>query len=452
MIDWSVRLKLKYKYEQKIGYARGSLWAPFHAVGMVARIQGDVCTERVESALCKLEILYPPLAGRVQLEDDGSAWLTTEGVGKFPLEVRPRTSDDDWAKLFLEQEKIPFVFERGPLARFFLLRGHQCSDLIVIAPHVVCDGYSMTFVISDMVSLLNDPDRMMTPPPLPPVATWQTISHAPLDNLFLRSSIKVLNRLWPRSRAVLRQDEYEEICRCYWARRRNGLLAFELSPLETSDLLARCRQHGVSVTGALIAAFLLGQADIGSAGQTTRRKVKVAVNIRDRMIQSPGRVVGVYASNIDLTMRARPGTAFWELARESHTRLHKALNDRSRILWPLALGELDPLITDTFLAALSTDRWDRQLGLFTRFVRMGGLAPDLDVSNIGRIDLPELDTPHRLETFLPLPPLMPGSRIALNVLTVDGRMNVILKFQLDQLDSAAVSTIKDRALSYLSGA
>jgi len=66
---------------------------------MAARIQGSPPTEVVKAALSKLQILYPPLASRVRVEEDGSAWLTTEGVDEYPLEVRLRTSDDDWARL-----------------------------------------------------------------------------------------------------------------------------------------------------------------------------------------------------------------------------------------------------------------------------------------------------------------------------------------------------------------
>jgi hypothetical protein len=418
---------------------------------MVARIQGDVPTGLLEAALRKLQTLYPPLASRVRVEEDGTAWLTTEGVGECPLEVRSRTSGDDWAKIFLEQERVPFAFSRGPVARFFLLRGDQSSDLVAIAPHVVCDGYSMTHVMSDAVALLNDPGRVVTRPSPPPAVTWQTMPHSARDDLLLRGFVRVFNRAWRDSRVVLYQDKYEELHRQYWARQQNGLLAFELSPAETSDLVARCRQRGVTVTGALVAAFLLARADVRPATQAARYEISVAVNIRDRLVQPPGRVVGVYASSIDLAIPFKAGTSFWELAREGYARIHKALNDRPRILRPLVLEELDPLIADAFVAAVSTDQWSRELGLLSRFIKVRGETRCLDVSNIGRIDLPEVGTPYRLETLLPFPPLVPGGGIALNVLTVDGQMNVILKFQLDELDGSAVTRIRDRALSYMSG-
>ena len=438
-------------YEEKIGYARASLWAPFHAVGLVARIKGDVPTEQVEAALRKLQILYPPLASRVRLEKDGAAWLTTQGVEACALDVRSGAADGDWKGLFLEQERMPFAFERGPLARFFLLRGLLCSDLIAIAPHVVCDGYAMTQVMSDAITLLNDPNRIVNRPAPTPALTWQSVQHAASDNLFLIGLIKAVNCLWHFSKANIRQAEYEEVQRTYWKHRQYGLLAFELSPAQTSDLLSRCKQHGVMVTGALVAAFLLAQGSARTATLAPLCDVTVAVNIRNRMVQPPGRVMGLYASNISLSMRPRPATRFWELARRCHARIHKALEDRPRLLLPLALGELAPAFSDPGLMAMSSGTLARRMGPLARLVKFEGLNPNLDVSNIGRVELPEASTPYCPVTFQPLPPLWPGGGLALNVLTVNGQMNVVLKFRLDQLDQAAVIRIKESALGYLLG-
>jgi hypothetical protein len=439
-------------YRQKIAYARASLWAPFYAVGMAARIQGAVPTGLLEDALRKLQILYPPLASCVRMEQDGSAWLTTEGVGEFPLEVRPRNSDDDWLKTFLEQERLPFSFGCGPVARFILLRGERVSDLVAIVPHVICDGYSMTFVMTDIIALLNDPERVVKRPLPPPAVSWQTVKHSMRDNLLLRGLAGAVSRLWPGKRLVLHQDKYEELHRRYWARQQNGALVFGLSPAETFDLAARCKRQGVSITGALMAAFLLAQAEVQPGKGAARREVSVAVNIRDRLIQPPGRVVGVFASSVDLTMRSKAGESFWELARQGHTRIHKSANNRAQILKPMVLDELDPKIVDAMVAAVSTDRWSPDFRLFTSFVKIKGEARCLNLSNIGRIDIPELGAPYRLENILPFPPLFPGGGMMLNVLTVDGKMNIILKFNQNELDCVAVSKIRDRALSYMASA
>jgi hypothetical protein len=436
-------------YEQKIAYARASLWAPFYAVGMAARIHGAVPTDLLKAALQKLQTLYPTLASRVRLEQDGAAWLTTEGVGEFLLDVRNRTSDNDWIEVFLEQERIPFPFDCGPVARFFLLRGDQTSDLVAIVPHVISDGYSMTYVMCDLVALLNDPHREVTRPMPPTPVSWQNVVHSTSDNLILRVLARGFNHAYPGKRTVLDQNGYKQLHQRYWARQQNGVLAFAVTPAEVSDLSRRCRQHGISVTGALMAAFILAQADIKPSINSSRSEISVAVNIRDRMVQPPGRVIGVFASSIDMQLCSISGSSFWELARQAHAQIHKSINDRSQILMPLVLEDLDPTIADAFVAAVSTDEWSPELRLMTRFIKIKGEARCLNISNIGRIDLPELGNPYRLENILPFPPLVPGGRMTLNVLTVNGRMNLIMKFRQDELDSAIATQVRDRALSYL---
>jgi hypothetical protein len=417
---------------------------------MVARIHGDVPPKRLQAALRKVQMLYPPLACRIQLDEDGSAGLTSEGVEACPLEVYPMAASDDWAKLFLEQERIPFAFDRGPIGRFFLLRGQHTSDLMAIAPHVICDGYAMTHVITDTIALLNNPEQTVVPALPSPAITWRSASHSPADHLLIRGAIQAINRLWPKKWGGLDQKSYEQVHQVYWAARQNNLLAFELPPAETAGLLTRCRQRGVTVNSALVAAFLLALADARSNGQPPICDITVAVNIRNRLVQPPGRVLVICASNFNLTICPGAAASVWELTHRVHNRIHRFLNDRSRPLWPLALGELKPTIADRMLAALSTGRLEKKLGLLARLVKIGGMHPNLDVSNIGRLDLPEVDGPFRLQTILPLPPLAPGGGLALNVLTVNNQMNVILKYRLDQLDSRQVSTLRDLALSYLS--
>ncbi len=446
-------MHLEYtNHDQKIVYARASLWAPFYAVGMAARIQGNLPVELVKGALRKLRILYPPLASRVRVEDSGAAWLTTEGVGEFPLEVYPRTSDDDWAKIFLEQEKVPFAFGSGPVARFCLLRDDRVSDLVAIAPHVVCDGYSLAHVMWQAVALMNDPGRLVAPPSASPAVDWQTVPDSARTNLHLRGIVQLVNFAWPDHRVVLHQDGYEELHRRYWTRQQNGMLAFSLSPSKTASLAARCRSHGVAVTGALVAAFLLAQAAVQPARQTARSEISVSINIRDRITPNPGLAVGVYASSIDLALPLKSDTSFWELAREVHTRLHKSLGNRAQVYKPMVLNDLDPSLADTLIAAVAAEKPGLEVGIFTRFFKIKGEARSLNMSNIGRLDLPDAGASYPLENLMTLPPLVPGGGMALSVLTLNGQMHIVMKFQQDRLDAGAAAGIRDRALDYLSAA
>lgn len=437
-------------FEQKIVYARASLWIPFYTVGMVARITGKVPVKLVEDSLKKLFILYPPLVSRIRLESDGSAWLTTKNVDKPSLEIRKKTSDEDWANLFLEQERIPFPFEKGPVTRFFLLSGEESSDLVSIVPHVVCDGYSMTLVMNDAVAIINNPNMEVTQPDLPPSVTWKTIPHAFSDQFFLRGLIRTLNLTWSSSKKILRQQEYEEAHQFYWQHQETDLLSFMLTAEQTSDLSKRCKNKGVSVTGALVAAFIMAQNEICPGTLPAKREISVAVNLRDRMSQQPGHTMGIYASSIDIAIRSNPNLTYWELAKDGHKKIHRAMKNRSKILMPMVLDEMNPAILDGFVLAMAKDQWTDGFEIFNRFVKVRGNMRALNVSNIGRIDLPKCEGAYPLVTLLPFPPLAPGGGMSLNVLTVNGRMNIILKFKPEGIICRPkVIQLKEKALEYL---
>ena len=434
---------------QKIEYARASLWAPFYTVGMTARIQGDVPPDLVKEILPKLQILYPPLASRVQIDKDGTAWLTTEGVKDCHLEVRPWTTEDDWAKTFLEQERVPFAFSKGPIARFFLLRGATCSDLIAIVPHVIGDGYSMTLVMKEAVNLLNNPDRLVKRPSPPPAVTWQTMPHSVIDHLPLRALLGTVNHLWPNNRTALNQDRYAELHRAYWARQQAGFLYFKLGPEDTSQLIRRCKQHGISVTGALIAAFLLAEVDMQPAWRPDPWKISVAMNIRERMLQPPNGAMGMYVSVVNLGMQLKAKVSFWELAHQAHLKIHRGMNNRPHILRPLVMEQLDPSIADSAVSAISTGRLGGKSGLLSHFLKESEDKCRLNVSNIGRISLPEAGMPYTLETLLPFPPLVPFSGPSLNVLTMNDQMNIILRYHQEAWKDIPIAHVRDRVISYL---
>jgi NRPS condensation-like uncharacterized protein len=436
-------------FTQKIEYARMSLWAPFYAVGMVARIQGDVPPGLLKVALRKLSILYPPLASRVLMQSNGDAYLTTEGVGDFTLEVRSKKSDCDWEKVVLEQEQVPFSIERGPLTRFFLLRNSHSSDLIVIAPHVICDGYSMTHVMYDLVSLLNDPDKIVTQPDQHLAVTWKTVQHSFLSNLLLRGFVRFYNQMYTKQTPVMNQERYEELYSNFWARHHNNFFSLSLSPSETNALLSRCKQHQLAVTGALFAANFLTQTDLNLVPAGPDYSISIPVNIRKWMHQQPEKVIGVFASSVEIKLPIKSKSSFWELARLAHTKIHKVIKNRSRILRVLVLDDLNPLIADNIIAALSTEKFSDLPKLLTHYVKLDPKTRYITISNIGRIHLPSAGRTYPLETLLPLMPTGPGYKHSICALTVNDQMHLALRFHQLHLDEATLAQIKERMMYYL---
>lgn len=436
-------------FTQKIEYARMSLWAPFYAVGLVARIRGDVPPELLKEVLPKLGILYPPLASRVVVRPGGDAFLTTEGVGGFKLEVRAKSSDHDWEKVVLTEERVPFHIAHGPLARFFLLRNEHSSDLVVIAPHVISDGNAMTHVMHDLVMLLNDPEKIVAQPGVFPSVNWDTVQHSICNNLLLRGIVRIYNQMHVNQALMINQEHYETLYSSFWSRHNNSFTSLSLSPSETKAMLKRCKQHQLAVTGVLFAAYFLTLTELKLISQGSDYTISIPVNIRNWMHEQPGKALGVYASSVEIKLPMKRKISFWELARFAHIKIHKTIKNRARALRTLVLDDLNPLIADNIIAALATEKIDDLPKLLTHFIKLDPDSRSMTISNIGRIQLPDCGTTYPLETLLPLMPTGPGYKHSICALTVNDQMHLALRLHQHQLDKATIAQIKARMLAYL---
>ncbi len=436
-------------FTKRIEYARSTLWALFYAVGMTARVQGEVSQELVKEAINKLIILYPSLASRVFIESDGKATLTTQGVPEFRLDVREKLSDNEWASVFLEQERLPFNIESGPISKFFLLKGQTSSDLIIIVPHIICDGYSMTQVMWEAVSLINNPNRGITLPPQAPSVTWKNICHKPWDNLFLRIFTNVYNHLSSNKKIIIDQTKYREIYQSYWENRENRILTYQLSVEGTSKIVSKCKKFGIAVTSALFAAYFQAQLDLNLVKRKSSYKISIPVNIRNHMITPPGNALGVYASALELNILIDQNLSIWEIAQKTHQQIHRLIMKPQRIFRTLVLEELDPRIADFFITSISTRNFQQIPKLLFHYINLKDDARLMTISNIGRVELPDAGREYPLKKLFPMPPSVPGNRLTINPLTYDGRMALVLKYPKSQYNNVTITRIGDRALAYL---
>jgi hypothetical protein len=113
------------------------------------------------------------------------------------------------------------------------------------------------------------------------------------------------------------------------------------------------------------------------------------------------------------------------------------------------MEQLDPSIADSAVSAISTGRLGDKFGLLSHFLKESEDKCRLNVSNIGRINLPEAGKPYTLETLLPFPPLVPFSGPSLNILTTNNQMNFILRYHLETWNDATITKVRDQVISYL---
>ena len=155
-------------YERKVtGAERFFSHAPFSTVTMVARIKGKVTEEVLQNAVQKVQQRHALLRVRVQDEQNGELWFTSDGVQEIPIEILPRKFENDWIKIHAEASKIPYEFESRPAIRFILVQSPDVSELIILCHHIICDGMSLTYLARDLLAYLGDPAREVDVLPAP---------------------------------------------------------------------------------------------------------------------------------------------------------------------------------------------------------------------------------------------------------------------------------------------
>jgi len=166
-------------------HTRGESLAPFYAVGMTVRIQEKyhrVTQGRFTQATDPVPSLGKPRAhGKRRYRLVNYRWC-----GRFTARGPVQNIRRRLGKNLPRAREHPVRIRLRSSCRFFLLRDDQVSDLVAIIPHVICDGFSMTYVMCDIVALLNDPNRLVTQPKPPMPVSWENIQHFPHDNLLLR--------------------------------------------------------------------------------------------------------------------------------------------------------------------------------------------------------------------------------------------------------------------------
>jgi hypothetical protein len=218
------------------------------------------------------------------LDQEGQAWLVTEQVSDFELQVYEKRGDLDWLERISEQNRMPFRMNVGPLARFMLLTSESSSDLVLYMYHVMSDGLSGVYVMEDLLSLIGEPEKELPPLP-PPVDIVKSIPpnverHVPW---IMRFVIGRMNARWRKSKIAFSDDDFVKVQEKRYEERDRTIL-LSLTAEETSALAEKCRMRGVTVNSVLLTALLAAKYAVPALTKVIPDTLHAAVNLRDKLM------------------------------------------------------------------------------------------------------------------------------------------------------------------------
>ena len=240
-------------YARKVtGAERFFSHAPFSTVTMVARIKGQVTEEMLRNAVEKVQQRHTLLRVRIKDSQDGNIWFTSQGVQEIPIEVVPRKTENDWIAVHAEGCKVPYDFANRPAIRFILVQSEDVSELIILCHHTICDGMSLAYLARDLMVHLGDPNAEPQVMAAPEPISLENIPSDVAPSGLIKYFINKIKQKWAEEYVSFDQEDYEALNKAYWENFTHEILSVELTEVETSELVARCRQENVTVNTAII--------------------------------------------------------------------------------------------------------------------------------------------------------------------------------------------------------
>jgi NRPS condensation-like uncharacterized protein len=461
------------KYERRVTSAeRFFMYSPFSIVTLVARIKGNVTDEMLKNAVVKVQQQHALLRARIKYDDNHRQWFTSQDVQKIPIEIVPRTSENDWIKIHAEASKIPFEFETLPAIRFILIQSQEVSELIILCHHIICDGMSLAYLARDLMVHLGDPAREADVFPAPPAMDLDNLPSDVTQSGLVKFLINRMNQQWAEECVFFDQEDYQTLTKAYWDNYTHELFSIELSEDETSALVARCREEMVTMNSALTTAFGGAQSFV-LGDKPYHQNFAVGTNLRDHLPNPPGEGMGYYAGAVELKFKYNHKRSFWENARKFHQDFQKKYTNKNMFGDILNWLYLDPTLMEAFhfkklgkLVTKDSPRYEK-LSAFSkeedvvfRVLKRDKLESlerkywGIAITNLGRLDFPKTYSALELDRMI----MQPGGGIPLaNVnlvlgsVTCSGKLSIVVEYTKEAVDTGTVEKIKDKAMAFLLG-
>ena len=379
------------------------LWSPYSDVSMVTRINGNVSEERIRSALDVILQMHPLVGAKVVFDENYNAWFSTGNVIKPFFKTVNRVSDTQWLDELQHEITIPFNPETGPMIRFILVHSEMVSDLVVICNHSICDGMSLVYLIRDLLNSYTNPEQEIKV--INPVDIMDFLPKGgfSLQSVMMKLIIGHANRKWEKNPYYFDHKDAVAIQEAYWEKYKFNTVLLELEPSQTKDLLKKCRNKGVSIGSAVIAAFIAAHEDIVGPFVKNQKQLWVPFDLRRHATTPIDDVFCLCMGAPQLSYTYKAKKPFWENAAVLHNEIHKKVQklDSNTIETPNSHPTLmDALSSFALLKEIVPDAYDKTENLkqyshdtrnitFSFAKRSKTMAPGAIPSNLGGLGIPE---------------------------------------------------------------
>lgn len=380
---------------------RANLFEPNVYISMIVKLSGDLQSEEIEQAVYKAYEANEATMSKIMLEENGDAYYEKMGSSGCKFNI----DNCSWKGLLHQSEKRPFALNEGELVRTFLTKENEQLILLIHAHHLVGDGQSVLILINDIVSSMNKQS----------LAYKSMLS---VDRTFLEKRaklgkgtklyIKWINQKWQKNARTFTWDDYFAIHRKYW---NEYVSEIEWITYDTKELKAKCPK-GFTINSYMITELLREHPKCEVVG------IPVSIREDKGMSNQTSGIAVKYKYNFKRT--------FAENVNRVHKAIYKKLKNRTmKYFILLFMEQLYPSLID---AVLLQSHGCYQNNLTEKMAKVmgyiGDRGRDLGVTNLNKIDIPNVHERFVIEDIMFVPPKISYAKKVIGISTYADKLIV----------------------------
>jgi NRPS condensation-like uncharacterized protein len=317
---------------------------------------------------------------------------------------------------------------------------------------------------------LGDPARGVEALPAPAPISLDNLPSDVSQSGLVKFFINRMNQQWADESVYFDQEDYKILTKTYWDNYNHKIFSIELSQEQTSTVVDRCRKENITVNTALTAAFSGAQSFV-EGEKPYHAKIVVAANLRDRIPNSPGEGIGMYAGGVELKVKYNHKKSFWENARKFHKKIQPKFTNKNlfndilnwlyleaTIFEAMSFKKLGGLVSPDSARYAKLSAFSKREDVVLRILQRDNLESletkhwGTAITNLGRLGFPKMYGTLELDRLIMQPgggiPLA-NANLVLGAVTCSDKLSLVVEYAEEAADTATMKKIKDQAMEFL---
>ena len=382
-------------------------------IGMRIHIKGRVTENALKKAFENAVKTHEILGMRVGLDDENVAYYETahnslDNPNHEDSKIENKNvltfCTDNWLDIIKREEKKRFRIEEGEFLKAFVYEMDEGGcGILFLMHHLGGDGKSLVYFIETFMnelSGLNSNELVENEK----VLEIRTIPAGDMSEEALKDKIgplaivpKIYNAKWQKEekRRTFDFSDLDEAYETYWNDKSSSIQEYVISPERVSKILSRCKEWNIGFTAYLTTSFLRWKG--------TRMDIGYAVDARE----DGNRSMGNQATGISIKYAYNYDKSFKYNAIKVQKLMTKKLEDDEARLFVLSfMAAFDNSLLDALNLEHAGTFSSKTSKKLANLLGYGKKTKDLSITNLTRLDIPDIYGDFKLDYFSFIPPVI----------------------------------------------